>query len=49
MAEASESRSGEDERLQATTTGGAGPEFAGGRMTQTRAFCASKLRTETEP
>ena len=49
MAEVSESRSGEDERLQATTTGGARPEFAAGRMTQTKALCASKSRTLTEP
>ena len=49
MAEVSDSCSGEEERLQATTTGGARAELEGGRMTHTRAFCKSKLRVDTLP
>ena len=49
MAEVSDSCSGEDERLQTTTTGGARLELEAGRMTHTSAFCASKLSGVTLP
>jgi hypothetical protein len=49
MAEVRDNCSGDDERLQATTTGGARAELDAGRITQTSAFWVSNLRKVTLP